>query len=234
MVGQRINMTMAMAVMIPNITIVTNGFFSMRPTMSSYIFWVLPNTLLKALNTKNFGSLFACRNRAHRAGVSVSELNPLKTVAAAIVRANCLYNWPEIPLMKVVGIKTASNTSTTPTIGPTISPIASVTASRAVYFPVSISRDEFSTTTIASSTTIAMARINPNKVNVLIENPKADMTASVPIRETGMVMQGMITARKFWRNRKITSMTRAVVSRKVTSTSSMEALITCVVSSVTS
>jgi len=79
-----------------------------------------------------------------------------------------------------------------------------------------------------------MARINPNKVNVLIENPKADMTASVPIRETGMVMQGMITARKFWRNRKITSMTRAVVSRKVTSTSSMEALITCVVSSVTS
>ena len=96
--------------------------------------------------------------------------------------------------MKVVGIKTASNTSTTPTIGPTISPIASVTASRAVYFPVSISRDEFSTTTIASSTTIAMARINPNKVNVLIENPKADMTASVPIRETGMVMQGMITA----------------------------------------
>lgn len=112
-VGQRINMTMAMAVMIPNITIVTNGFFSMRPTMSSYIFWVLPNTLLKALNTKNFGSLFACRNRAHRAGVSVSELNPLKTVAAAIVRANCLYNWPEIPLMKVVGIKTASNTSTT-------------------------------------------------------------------------------------------------------------------------
>ena len=82
-----------MAVMIPNITIVTNGFFSMRPTMSSYIFWVLPNTLLKALNTKNFGSLFACRNRAHRAGVSVSELNPLKTVAAAIVRANCLYNW---------------------------------------------------------------------------------------------------------------------------------------------
>ena len=63
-----------------------------------------------------------------------------------------------------------------------------------------------------------MARINPNKVNILIENPKADMTASVPIRETGMVMQGMITARKFWRNRKITSMTRAVVSRKVTST----------------
>ena len=35
-----------------------------------------------------------------------------------------------------------------------------------------------------------MARINPNKVNILIENPKADMTASVPIRETGMVMQG--------------------------------------------
>ena len=228
------NMTMAATVMIPNITMVTNGLFSIRSTISSYSFWVLPNTLLNALKTKNFGSLFTCRNKAHKAGVSVSELKPLKTVAAAIVRANCLYNCPEIPLMKVVGINTASNTSTTPTIGPTISPIASVTASRAVYFPVSMSRDEFSTTTIASSTTIAMAKINPNKVNVLMENPRADMTASVPIKETGMVIQGMITARKFWRNRKMTNMTRAVVSRKVTSTSSIEALMTCVVSSVTS
>ena len=36
-----------------------------------------------------------------------------------------------------------------------------------------------------------MARINPNKVNVLIENPKADIDpASVPIRETGMVCRG--------------------------------------------
>ena len=67
---------MAMAVMIPNITIVTNGFFSMRPTMSSYIFWVLPNTLLKALNTKNFGSLFACGNRARRGGRKRQRVEP--------------------------------------------------------------------------------------------------------------------------------------------------------------
>ena len=130
-------------------------------------------------------------------------------------------------------MNTANKTSTTPTIGPTISPIALVTASRAVYFPVSIYRDEFSTTTIASSTTMAIASINPNNVKVFTENPSAPITASVPINETGMVRQGMITARKFWRNRKITRTTNAVVSRKVTNTSSMEAFMTSVVSSVT-
>ena len=55
-------------------------------------------------------------------------------------------------------------------------------------------RDEFSTTMIASSTTMAIARINPNNVNVLTENPNAPMTASVPINETGILRQGMITA----------------------------------------
>ncbi len=138
-----------------------------------------------------------------------------------------------MPPIKVVGINTANSTNTTPITGPTSSLIAFVTASRAVYFPVSMYRDEFSTTMIASSTTMAIARINPNNVNVLTENPNAPMTASVPINETGILRQGMITARKFWRKRKITRTTRAVVSRKVTKTSSIEALMTSVVSRVT-
>ena len=150
-----------------------------------------------------------------------------------MVKANCLYNCPDIPLTRVVGINTASNTKTTPTMGPVISPIASVTACRAVYRPVSNRRVEFSTTTIASSTTMATANISPNSVNVLIEKPNNDMIASVPISETGIVIQGMMTARQFCRKRKITSTTNSVVSKKVTITSSMDAWITSVVSSVT-
>ena len=139
-----------------------------------------------------------------------------------------------MPLIKVVGTNTASNTRTVPTIGPVISPIALTTASfGSVYSPVSSNRVAFSTTTIASSTTIAIASINPKSVNVLIENPIAAITANVPIRETGMVMNGIITARKFCKNKKITSTTKAVVSKKVTKTSSIEASTTSVVSNVT-
>ena len=130
-------------------------------------------------------------------------------------------------------MNTASNTRTTPTIGPVISPIAFVTASRGEYCPVSNNLEAFSTTTIASSTTIATAKISPNNVNVLIEKPNAAITANVPISDTGIVIQGIITARQFCRNKKITSITSKVVSKKVTITSSMEAWMTSVVSKVT-
>jgi len=172
---------------------------------------------------KKLEGLLFSRNNAQRAGVNVRELKPLNTVEAAIVSANCLYNCPEIPLISIVGINTASNTSTTPTIGPVISPIAFVTASRVEYCPVSNNLEAFSTTTMASSTTMATAKINPNNVSVLIEKPNAAITASVPIRDTGMVRQGIITALQFCKNRKITSITSSVVSKKVTITSSIEA-----------
>ena len=80
---------------------------------------------------------------------------------------------------------------------------------------------------------MATANISPNNVKVLIEKPNNDMIANVPISETGIVIQGMMTARQFCRKRKITSTTNSVVSKKVTITSSMDAWITSVVSSVT-
>ena len=73
----------------------------------------------------------------------------------------------------------------------------------------------FSTTTIASATTMAMARIRPNSVRVFIENPISNITASVPISDTGIVRQGMSVARQFCRNRNITSTTSTVVSSNV-------------------
>ncbi len=57
----------------------------------------------------------------------------------------------------------------------------------------------FSTTTMASSTTIPMARTSPKSVSVLIENPNTLMTAKVPTSDTGMVMVGMRVARQSWR-----------------------------------
>ena len=78
-----------------------------------------------------------------------------------------------------------------------ISFIAMVTASFLEYFPVFNSRETFSTTTMASSTTIAMASTNPNNVNRLMENPNSFIMAKVPISEMGIVIVGIITARKF-------------------------------------
>ena len=43
----------------------------------------------------------------------------------------------------------------------------------------------FSTTTMASSTTMPMASTNPNRVRLLIDWPVTSITAKVPIRETG-------------------------------------------------
>ena len=80
---------------------------------------------------------------------------------------------------------------------------------------------------------MAIARINPNRVSVLIEKPKAAITASVPIRDTGIVRHGIRTARQLCRKKKITSTTRIIASTKVFITSSMESCTTSVVSNVT-
>ena len=59
---------------------------------------------------------------------------------------------------------------------------------------VSILRTAFSVTTMASSTTIPIARTIPNNDNVLMLNPKSPMTANVPMSETGMVAAGIRVA----------------------------------------
>ena len=66
-----------------------------------------------------------------------------------------------------------------------------------------------------------------------MENPKSAITAKVPINETGMVMQGIKTARQLCRKKNMTNTTRIVASTKVFITSPMESCTTSVVSSVT-
>ena len=61
--------------------------------------------------------------------------------------------------------------------------------------PSSMCRSTFSTTTIASSTTMPMASTRPKSDSVLSENPRPSITANVPTSETGTATSGMIDAR---------------------------------------
>ena len=68
-------------------------------------------------------------------------------------------------------------------------------------------RSTFSTTTMASSTTMPMASTRPNSDSVLMEKPNASSTANVPMIDTGTATSGMIEARQVCRNRITTSTT---------------------------
>ena len=58
----------------------------------------------------------------------------------------------------------------------------------------------FSSTTIASSTTMPMASTSPNSVRLFREKPSAAMTANVPIKETGTSIIGRIMALQSCKN----------------------------------
>ncbi len=53
-------------------------------------------------------------------------------------------------------------------------------------------RSTFSTTTIASSTTMPITSTMPNMVSTLIEKPSASSTPKVPSSAIGTTMVGMI------------------------------------------
>ena len=77
----------------------------------------------------------------------------------------------------------------------------------------------FSTTTIASSTTMPTARTRPNRDRLLSDMPKAARIANVPTRETGIATTGMMVARQFCRKRNTTPTTRRIATKIVTMTS---------------
>ena len=103
-------------------------------------------------------------------------------------------------------------------IGPLTSSIALYDASRGER-PASMLRSTFSTTTIASSTTMPMASTSPNSDSVLIEKPKPSRTANVPTIEIGTATSGMIEARQVWRNSTTTRTTSRIASNSVFTTS---------------
>ena len=96
---------------------------------------------------------------------------------------------------------TADSTAATPMSASVIWPIVLMVASRGGSPSSSMTRATFSTTTMASSTSRPIASTMPNIVSVLMLNPNAAMTPNVPSRTTGTANDGIIVARKFWRNR---------------------------------
>jgi hypothetical protein len=115
------------------------------------------------------------------------------------------------------------------TTGPVTSSIALCVASLGPS-PSARCRSVFSTTTIASSTTIPIASTSPNRVSVLIVNPSMAMTAKVPITATGTASVGISVARQFWRKMKTTRKTSRIASKRVFTTSSTETSMKVVVS----
>ena len=129
-----------------------------------------------------------------------------------------------MPGTKATGRNTAISTSEIATIGAVTSRIASTVASCGPSPRSSISRDTFSTTTIASSTTRPIASTSPNRVSVLIEKPSSAITAKVPTSDTGTVIAGIRVARKLSRNTNTTRNTSSIASKSVQSTSRIDSV----------
>ena len=135
-----------------------------------------------------------------------------------------------IPGTKATGTNTDSRTSVMAMIGPVIWPIAFRVASFGGRPSSSITRSTFSTTTMASSTTMPIASTRASSEMVLAENPSASMTAKVPISDTGTAIVGISVARHCPRNRKTTATTSTKASISVWMTSSMVEVTNTVVS----
>jgi len=113
-------------------------------------------------------------------------------------------------------------TSTVAITGLVTSPIARMVASRGDRWNSAMLRSTFSTTTMASSTTMPMANMRPKSVSRLIENPSEIIPAKVPTRATKIATVQMTVARRFCRKRKTTSTTSRTASKSVCFTSSIE------------
>ena len=186
-------------------------------------------TQLRSRWKKSGGASCGRSSMAASAGLRVSELTAERMVDTAMVRANCRKKRPVTPPMKAQGTNTAESTAATPITGPVTSVIA---RSAAAYGsrPCLIQRSTFSTTTIASSTTMPIASTSPKRESVLRLKPRAAMAAKVPTIATGTATSGISVARQFCKNSSTTSPTSRIASRRVFSTSSIDSVMYGVVS----
>ncbi len=128
-----------------------------------------------------------------------------------------------MPPISPAGTKTAIKTSAMAISAPPTSSIVAWAASRGLR-PSESFRSMFSTTTMASSTTMPMASTSAKRVRVLIEKPAAASTAIEPTSATGIARIGISAARQVCRNTTITKTTRPSAISSVFSTSVIEAL----------
>ncbi len=119
-----------------------------------------------------------------------------------------------MPAMNAVGMKTELSTSVMAITGPVISSMALIVASRGGR-PLAIQRSMFSTTTMASSTTMPIASTSPKSVRLFKENPRSAMTAKVPMSDTGTSIMGISVARQSCKNMSTTMNTSTKASNSV-------------------
>lgn len=154
-------------------------------------------------------------NRAHITGDKVRATMVDIITLTAMVTVNCLYSWPVMPGRKLTGTNTAHSTSDMAIRALLRPDIARRVASAASTCSRSIIRSTFSTTTMASSTTMPIASIRPNSVSILSEKPKISITPNVPISDIGTAIIGISVARQFCNDRNTTSITSNKASKKV-------------------
>ncbi len=135
-----------------------------------------------------------------------------------------------MPPRNATGMNTEQSTRMIAINAPDTSRIASMEASIASIFSTRIRRSTFSSTTIASSTTMPMASTIAKSVSTLMDRPSRKRPANVPTMETGTASIGITVARHVCRKRNTTASTSTAASKIVTSTSWIEALTTMVVS----
>ncbi|MDT4844249.1 hypothetical protein FQZ97_782000 [compost metagenome] len=98
---------------------------------------------------------------------------------------------PTEPLKNASGTNTEISTTVTPMMAPEICCIALRVASSGDSPSSLMMRSTFSTTTMASSTTIPITSTMPNMVSTLIEKPIASRPAKVPNSATGTTSVGI-------------------------------------------
>ena len=98
--------------------------------------------------------------------------------------------------MNDTGMNTSIMTRVIETSAPAISFIASMAARFEELYPSSSFACTASTTTMASSTTIAIASTSAERVSRLTENPNIYIRKNVPINATGIAIIGIRVDRK--------------------------------------
>jgi hypothetical protein len=138
----------------------------------------------------------------------------LNSAVAAITSANCAYIRPVKPGRNAAGRNADMRTSVMPMIGPKSSLIAWIAAS-CPFMPRSMLREAFSTTTMASSTTMPIESTIANSVEKFTVKPSAHMAANAPMIVTGTVVAGTSMARQSWRKTEMTMSTSTAASMSV-------------------
>ena len=123
--------------------------------------------------------------------------------------------------MNDTGINTAAITKVIEMIAPEISFMASIEAVSALLYPWSSFAWTASTTTMASSTTMAIANSKAESTNRLIEKPNTFRKKKVPISDTGTAINGIKVERQSCKKIYTTKNTSSKVRIRVNTTSSI-------------